>query len=488
MEWASRFRIKLKNFQRFQLEQWIIAGLFFCTFLLIAHYTGLMGPSERTLFISLSLLFAIMTFVILNTKGLRFLTTQRQKVEKNTVRLGKLIKDADKRDSAVEEIQNMSLDPCFDEKPSPQKQEILAKIANAVSADKVSLFLPIENHLVRIGRWGIESADLEGLKIPLDRKSAIVKTFKTSQPIISANINSDPRFDRKLARLTGAKQAVCIPLTFEGETFGVLVATNKTEGFFGKEDVMHLKSIAFSIASRLKKISLEKGVGQRIEEEQKFLSEFAHHIKTPLTAAYGELELALTEKNENQRKKAIEFALGCLEKSAREIKEALDFYYTKTSKETYQKIDLHKILREICEVVCVLAEQKTILVNLNGKDQIFTTGDRNKILQAVTNVMENAVNYTPRGGRITIDLKKRNGMAVVVISDTGVGLPQKDIPRVFDKFWRGQTANNKEGSGLGLSITKSIVEAHGGTIGLTSRVGGGTKVQISLPLADSKPS
>jgi len=483
MGWVLKFKTKLKRTDRFLVEQLTTGLIILGAFFVASSYLGLIDHDEIITFPLLTLLIATLGFFIMHTRGVSFFHSWQEKTSGENSKLRKYIKSAELRDVMVDKIQNLNLDSCFKEGPDPEKQEILKTIASAVFAEKVSLFLPRDNSLFRVACWGIEPMGLEGLRIPFDQKSAMVKTFKSGRIIISSNVSSDPRFNKKLAHLTGAKQVVCIPLVAEGEIFGVLAVTNKFKGSFKNDDIMHLKSIAFSFASRLKQLDLEKKVNQRIEEEYKFLTEVAHQIKTPLTAARGEIELALKEKSENQIKKAMIFALECLEKSSKAIQEALNLSYLKVSKENDERIDLQNILQEACEIAYVMAEQKGITINLNGKNRLFTTGDRNKILQVVMNIIDNAINYTQKGGQISISLKKKNNMASLAIKDTGIGIPKKDIEHVFDRFWRGKNNGNKEGSGLGLSIAKSIIEMHKGTINLTSKVKQGTKVEVYLPLA-----
>jgi signal transduction histidine kinase len=103
--------------------------------------------------------------------------------------------------------------------------------------------------------------------------------------------------------------------------------------------------------------------------------------------------------------------------------------------------------------------------------------------------MDNAAKYTPRGGSVRVGLSRKNGFAIASVSDSGIGIGPEDMPRVFDRFWRADKARSREqgGAGLGLSIAKWIVDVHGGSISVESKLGKGSVFAIRLPLAAGKP-
>ena len=115
---------------------------------------------------------------------------------------------------------------------------------------------------------------------------------------------------------------------------------------------------------------------------------------------------------------------------------------------------------------------------------VYIRGDRDKIIQVLTNIISNALKFTPDGGSITVSIRRNDETATVAVQDTGEGIRKEDIPKVFDRFCQLETVNHhSEGTGLGMTITKSIIERHGGTIRIESEFGIGTTVFFTLPLA-----
>lgn len=127
-------------------------------------------------------------------------------------------------------------------------------------------------------------------------------------------------------------------------------------------------------------------------------------------------------------------------------------------------------------------------MTLTEEDDIpDVNGDRERIEQVVTNIVSNAVKYTPDGGKIEIHVGKSGKNVYVRVSDNGIGIPEKDLPRLFDRFYRVDKARSREsgGTGLGLSIAQEILKQHKGTIRIDSVYGEGTDVRITLPAAES---
>jgi signal transduction histidine kinase len=125
-----------------------------------------------------------------------------------------------------------------------------------------------------------------------------------------------------------------------------------------------------------------------------------------------------------------------------------------------------------------------VQISLEEVDQVGVLGDSDRLKQLILNLVDNAIKYTPAGGKVMMSLSKEDGRAQLVVEDTGIGIPAVDLPHIFDRFYRVDKARTRAqgGSGLGLSIAKWIVEAHGGRIEVESKVGAGTTFRVYLPV------
>ena len=148
---------------------------------------------------------------------------------------------------------------------------------------------------------------------------------------------------------------------------------------------------------------------------------------------------------------------------------------------------MHEIIEELYEDGTLLAMQKKIEVTLDHNEKISMSGDKLRLRQLFLNLLENAIKYTPECGKVSISLKKENAFAIIKISDSGIGIPQKELPKIFNRFYRVDKARSRElgGSGLGLSIAKWVTELHSGTISVYSVIHQGTTFTVKLPLATS---
>ena len=116
-------------------------------------------------------------------------------------------------------------------------------------------------------------------------------------------------------------------------------------------------------------------------------------------------------------------------------------------------------------------------------DHLTVNGDRHRLHQVVTNLLTNALKFTPTGGKVHLDVSRVDDDARITVDDTGIGIAADDIPHIFDRFWRATEARQAAGSGIGLTVVAQLVQAHAGTIAVDSQPGRGTTVRVTLPLA-----
>ncbi len=220
---------------------------------------------------------------------------------------------------------------------------------------------------------------------------------------------------------------------------------------------------------------------------RQFTSDASHELKTPLAILMGELEVALRRPMREDEYRAT--LLSCLEEVERltqVVQGLLDLSRAETGQVTIERaaVRFSKLVADVCDDVIVMAAKKGIDVHSTVDENIIVEGDKVRLHQAVLNVVENAVKYTPEHGSVRVELRQTDGMAILVVADTGVGIPAEELPFIYDRFYRVDKSRSTTilGTGLGLSIVKWIVDAHHGTIETLSQEGKGTTVEIRLPI------
>ena len=222
---------------------------------------------------------------------------------------------------------------------------------------------------------------------------------------------------------------------------------------------------------------------------RRFTADASHELKTPLTVVRAGVERAITRPGMPQE------ALAPLEETLQEVNrmtELLNSLLTLARADEgradlhLEPVDLREIIEEAGETGELLAEHAGVGIEIRLPPQpVVLAVDRSRVRQLALNLIENAVKYTPRGGQVSVELAGNDGRVVFTVADTGIGIAPGDLPHVFDRFWRADSArtrtSERAGTGLGLAICKWIAEAHGGTIEVQSRPGRGTTFTVGLP-------
>lgn len=224
------------------------------------------------------------------------------------------------------------------------------------------------------------------------------------------------------------------------------------------------------------------------KREQQFIADVAHELKTPLSTLRSTLEVSLGHKRTNEEyRQALTEAVSETHHVSSTLKNVLDLAWSETPMEqkNASSFNLSKLMEELFEVTQKMGIKKDIKVSGSFDENIIVIGFKEKLGRALLNIIDNAIKYVPTSGKIEIYLKKEKNQAVVTIKDNGVGISGDDLPHIFDRFYRGSSADKVFGSGLGLAIAKAIVASHKGEIKVKSKVGKETIFTITLPLVSS---
>ena len=229
-------------------------------------------------------------------------------------------------------------------------------------------------------------------------------------------------------------------------------------------------------------------ISEAFDRERTFIGDLAHELKTPLATLRSGVEISLTKnRTVSEYKNTLSETLIDINNISSTLKNILDLAWTRSdnARGKAQNLDLTKMSKELKEILEKLTLQKNLKIVSNIENNIEVLGQEDKLMRAFLNVIDNAVKFTPANGTITLSLKKEGASAIFSVKDTGIGISKKDLPNVFNRFYRGTGTEKTLGSGLGLSIAQALVNAHQGKIMVKSKPGNGTSVSVELPLAKS---
>ncbi len=270
----------------------------------------------------------------------------------------------------------------------------------------------------------------------------------------------------------------------------ISTAIDNTEAVVARQKLKELnRDLEFKVQERTKQLALiNEQLAKVLDLKSKFISDASHELRTPLTVIQGNLDLAIQEKNSRRRKvpevfsligKEIEHMTSVLTDLTMLTNANVD-----TEKINCEKIDLNLLVMAVVESLQVIAKKKNIKFNAQPFNKpLIIIGDEPKLERTILNLARNAIKYSNNNGWVKIRLEQNENEVQIKVQDNGVGIPAKDLPNIFERFYRVDKARARAegGTGLGLAIAKWIVEAHGGKITVQSQLGKGSTFSVHLP-------
>jgi len=258
------------------------------------------------------------------------------------------------------------------------------------------------------------------------------------------------------------------------------------------DDRRHVLLAVDDITERKK---AEEKLKETMELKSQFISTVSHELRTPLTGMIEGLAIVLDEvvgPINKEQKKFLGIAKRNTDRLIDLINDLLDFQRLGAGKTKLdiQSHDIKEALSEVQETMTLFAKKHDVELSFASADDLSKAEfDRAKVIQVLTNLVSNAVKFTPEGGRVSVDVRRRDADWVISVSDTGMGIPKEALPKIFERFYRvNRQGKHIKGTGLGLAIVHKIVMMHGGTIEVESQVDQGTTFTVLLPLkAKSSP-
>ena len=362
------------------------------------------------------------------------------------------------------------------------------------------------DELVFVAVTGSASEKLMGTRLPIAAGVA-GWVIREKQPALVADAQSDPRFDNRTDAVTGmtTRSLLAVPLLFQDTTQGALEAVNKVNGTFDQDDLEMLEALASSAAiaienARLYATELQRtaALARALEQQREldrlqreFIQNVSHELRTPLALIRGHAELLETgelgDLQAAQQKSAsvISRRTQMLSKLVDDIVAVLTIESQELKREP---LSLAQLVRTSLADFQAAAEAAGLTLSAEiAPDLPLVSGDSVALHRMLDNLVSNALKFTSAKGHVTMRLFRGEDTVTLQVSDTGVGIPNDRLERIFERFYQvdGSTTRRYGGVGLGLALVKEIVEAHGGQITVASQVGQGTTFTVLLPAGET---
>lgn len=409
------------------------------------------------------------------------------------------MKDLEKRLRQLERILALNVEMVS----NPQQSSLLTKIvqtaAELTESESASILL-LDDRSGDLRFCATAAAEIAPLlsQIPVPVTHSIAgKVLLERQPAVVHDAQADPRHFREVGRAIGfeTRSLLAVPLQVQERCIGVLEAVNKRVGLFTSEDMEVLTILAAQAAVAIENARLVEALQKayrKLQELDRLKSDFitiaSHELRTPLSLILGYATL-LQERQPECRE--LEGVLRAAVRLQHIIETMVNLRYLETGELPfrYEEFNLGEEILLACQTHAALAEASGLALDaIVPEEPVRIWADREKIRLVLDNLLSNAIKFTPSGGRVRVKLEKRYDNAEITVMDTGVGIPQEDLERIFERFYQVERpmTRRRGGLGLGLPIVREIVEKHGGRVWAESVLGQGSRFIVRLPLTSSR--
>jgi signal transduction histidine kinase len=380
----------------------------------------------------------------------------------------------------------------------------LVRLAVPAIADYCALdIVEAEDKFERIGEAHADPAKSQLLRevatfprSALTASHPLIRVMTTGAPVLEAEIT--PAFirqsfaeasQRKVVEALAPRSLICVPLTASGKPLGALtlVTSDTSSRRFTVADLSLAADLARRAAIVVEHARLFHEAQQATRARDDVLAVVAHDLRNPLNTVSMAVTLMLetTPPERVQERRQVEILRRAADRMNRMIQDLLDVKRMESGRLTIdaKPESPSELINDTLDMLRPLAAGSTIRLETSIEDNLPTVlADSSRIQQVLSNLVGNAVKFTPRAGRITVCAEQIDSEVRFGVIDTGPGIPTEQLPHIFGRFWQAKTSDHR-GIGLGLAIAKGIVEAHNGRIWVESHVGLGSTFYFTLPSA-----
>jgi GAF domain-containing protein len=413
-------------------------------------------------------------------------------------------KESLERQTAVSELLKTISRTVFDLEPT--LRAVVENAARLVDADVAWMTERLDGTNFRWGAHWARTPDLEGRFAPVDTQGSYARTgaasvmgrlYREGRVFSVADIESDPELLRlsRNVKATGSRSVMGVPIRSEGTMLGAFVLGRITVRPFSERDLQLAETFADQAAIAMQNVRLFNEIQDKSRQlevankhKSEFLANMSHELRTPLNAIIGFSEVLLQQIFGAVNDKQKEY-LGDVLSSGRHlltlINDILDLSKIEAGR---MELDLSEFslgtaLESGLTIVRERAARHGIsLAAVIAPDLPRIEADERKVKQVLYNLLSNAVKFTPDGGKVEVRARAEDGAARIDVHDTGIGIAPEDQVRVFEEFRQVGRERSREGTGLGLTLTRRFVELHGGRIWVDSTPGKGSTFSFTLPI------
>lgn len=339
------------------------------------------------------------------------------------------------------------------------------------------------------------SPAMAGTPVPLD-SSIAGAVLQANEPMIIHDVSRDERWNQNVDQAIDfhTRSILGVPMHDVDRPVGVLEALNKQNGRFTDEDVETLSILADMAGVALERARLIEELREAYDElneldqrKTDFIAVASHELRTPLSIILGYISF-LREEADPEMGEQLDQVLEAAVRLRSLIQDMLNLQYIDTGDDTealsWEMLDLAKVVQQMAaQDETAVAKRQSIYTHLPARP-VPVRADRDVLQMVIGNLLNNAIKFTPEGGRIDVTVERQGQEAWLHVQDTGIGIPQDKVERVFKRFYQVEhhLRREYEGLGLGLAIARELVQIHHGRIWAESEEGEGSVFHVALPL------